>query len=253
METKVLKCIAIDDERAGLKAITSQLRDRLDLHLLWAGTDPTLVVEKVMELEPDLLFVDMQMAKLHGLDLVKELNERVEIVCCSAYDNYGPKLSPYDVCYYLEKPFSKMQFDEAIDKVFAAIELKEKAGNSTLRKRKVNLRDRFSMSLPGKQQWISLEYGEMDLFVPLHDRVEVYSGNKRILVNETLKGLEKRLPPEFFIQVHRDCIVAKRNIYRYNKHDMLELRGVMGKSDQKVGVTYVDKVKKIFCNENSYK
>lgn len=65
----------------------------------------------------------------------------------------------------------------------------------------------------------------------------------------TLSALNKALPPEFFIQVHRDCILSKRNILCLRRGNVLELRGIMGRTEQQVGRTYVKKVKNMFKNE----
>ncbi|WP_454880706.1 LytR/AlgR family response regulator transcription factor [Sphingobacterium detergens] len=252
MEKRILKCIAVDDERSGLKALLDRINARNDLHLVWWGTDPTLVIQKVEEHQADLLFVDMQMEKLHGLELIEQLDGKLDIICCSAYDNYGPKLSPYDsMRFYLEKPYDAALFDRAVDRVFEVLELKKKATNGQLLQRFPKLTDEFCLILPGKENKIKLCFEEMDMFVPKSDseQVELYSGNKRIVLNMTLSALNKALPPEFFIQVHRDCILSKRNILSLRRGNVLELRGVMGRTEQQVGRTYVDKVKNMFKNE----
>ncbi|MDR2273519.1 MAG: LytTR family transcriptional regulator DNA-binding domain-containing protein [Sphingobacterium sp.] len=252
MEKRILKCIAVDDERSGLKALLERINERSDLHLVWWGTDPTVVVQKVAEYGADLLFVDMQMDKLHGLDLIKQLDGQLDIICCSAYDNYGPRLYAYSsIRYYLEKPYHQEQFDRAVNRVFEMLDLKTRASDGDAGQYVPKLTDEFYLILPGKENRMKLCFEEMDMFIPKSDseQVVLYAGNKRIVLNMTMSQLNRALPPAFFIQVHRDCILSKRNILSLKSGVLLELRGIVGRTEQQVGRTYISKVKSMFKNE----
>jgi two-component system LytT family response regulator len=202
----------VDDEPPARERIRALLADERDVAILQECDSGLEAVSAIRELEPDLVFLDVQMPGLDGFGVLEALGqERVPvIVFVTAYDAYAVRAFEVHALDYLLKPFDRERFqatlerarltlgdraDEASEPV--AVPLPDSAGRPPLR-RLLGRRD---------GRLIVLKAGEIDWVESAANYVSLHVGKESYLVRETLQSLEGRLDPELFIRIHRSTIV----------------------------------------------
>src|SRR5690606_37452881 len=118
------KCLLVDDEPLAIEELASFVQAHPELEFIGATTDPLEVEDLINRYRPDILFADLHMSGMHGIDLIHLLQHQVEIVCCTAHNHYAAETFELDVAFYLLKPLSQKRFDQAIEKVKKSIRAK---------------------------------------------------------------------------------------------------------------------------------
>ena len=206
-----MRCIAIDDEPLALK-ILSQYCDQIpSLRLLGTYTDPLEGLFHIRSMEPDLLFLDIRMPDISGIDLVESLRDDVLIIFTTAYQEYAVKGFELNVVDYLLKPFDFDRFLTAYSKA----------------------EERFQMSLkkPVPEQTnpneiLSLKCNYQNIQLPLSDilyikgfdnYVKVVTPQKTYMPIMTLKNMMSLLPEFKFVRVHKSFIIPVARIKSWNR------------------------------------
>lgn len=117
MSDKQLKCIALDDEPLALDLIESHVNRHENLELIAKFSEPVEAIDQINELQPDLLFIDMQMPKLNGFEVISSLDTSPLVILTTAYENYALEAFEFDVFDYLLKPVTRERFDKSITKI----------------------------------------------------------------------------------------------------------------------------------------
>ncbi len=234
-----LRAIIVEDEAPARDLLKAFLKSHENIDLIAECSDGFSGAKTINENKPDLVFLDIQMPKLTGFELVELLDELPEIIFTTAYDQYAIKAFELSAVDYLMKPFSKQRFDEAIAKVYSRIQQKE-AGSGSIRQLAEKVRE------DGKViERIFVKTGTRIDVVPItdivhiqaeDDYVEIVTKEKKYLKKETMNYLEKALPTQMFIRVHRSSIVNVNYILkleRYGKESYI----VILKDGSKVNVS----------------
>jgi two-component system, LytTR family, response regulator len=204
-----MKAIIIEDEAPAREIIKNFLRDFPQIECIGEYADGFEGYKAIGNLKPDLLFLDVQMPKLTGFELLEILEEPPYIIFTTAYDQYAIKAFEMNATDYLLKPFSKERFGQAISKVL------EKAAESQPRaKEYTSLLNRTDEA---KQQIdrVVVKWGTKIRVLPLDqivyfesqdDYVMIYTGNEKFLKQFTMKYLEDHLDSHDFVRIHRSYI-----------------------------------------------
>lgn len=224
----MIKALIIDDEKLARDIIKTFIRPHQNIEIVGECANGFEGIKAIQELKPDLLFLDIQMPKLTGFEMLELLDEHPSVIFSTAFDEFAVKAFELSAADYLLKPYSQIRFDEALTKAIGKIErqqndvevVKEVISHS----RDKNSIDRIVVKLGSKIIIIPLE--EVELFVAQDDYVEIHSQGKKYLKKHTMKYLENALPSDQFIRVHRSYIVAIENIDRleaYSKDSYLAI------------------------------
>jgi two-component system LytT family response regulator len=159
--------------------------------------------------KPDLIFLDIQMPKLTGFELLELLEEPPMIIFTTAYDQFAIKAFERNATDYLLKPFSRERFKIAIQKAYEKL---EHIGNNVKEYEKLiqqtienkELLDRIVVKWGSKIRVLPLE--QIVYFESEDDYVMIYTGQEKFLKQLTMKYLEERLDPKEFIRIHRSFI-----------------------------------------------
>ena len=195
-----LNCIIIDDEPIARKLLTEYIEETDFLLLVGVAENPLKATGLIDDREVDLIFLDINMPKMNGLDFLRSANNLPMVIMTTAYGQYALDGFEMAVIDYLVKPFSLERFLKATQ---IALELK------TLKQKKqvaepVNA-DHFFVKCDGKIERLS--YDEVIYIEAMANYVVIYTVTNKLIVYLTIKGLLEKLPEEKFVQVHKSYIV----------------------------------------------
>jgi DNA-binding LytR/AlgR family response regulator len=192
----MITCIAIDDEPMALEVIVRYCRKSEQLMLKASFLDPLKAVEYLHSKKVDLVFADINMPDISGMQLVKALLPGPLVIFTTAYSHYAAESYELNVVDYLLKPVTYERFNIAVNKA-------------------------AKMLLPQESATILLKSGPQTYPVKLNDIIylekdgnymTVHTRNSNILIRQNMNGIFDLVPPEDFIRVHKSYIVAVRHI-----------------------------------------
>jgi len=195
-----IKCVVTDDEPIARKGICSYIK-KIDYLSLIGECEDALQLNVLLKIEqPDLLFLDIEMPYLSGLDLISNIQNPPKVIIISAYEKYALKGYELDVVDYLLKPVTFERFVKAVDKVYHLLE-KESAKNT----------NEYLFVKSGKQ--LKKIFIEDILFVEsMENYVTVFTTSSKEVVYSTLKLFLESLPGDHFLQVHRSYVINIKHI-----------------------------------------
>lgn len=231
--------IAIDDEPLALQLVTGYIEKTPGLKLAGKFDNPLDAVEFMTKETVDLVFVDIQMPDLSGIDLTKLISKGTKVVFTTAYEQYALEGFRLDVVDYLLKPFSYEEFLKAVQKVQKLISLERGALNQ------VEANNEF-LFLKSDYKVRRINFNDILYVEGLKDYVKVFTltSEHPVLSLSTMKLLESKLPPSKFMRVHRSYIVNLDKIDTIDRN-----RIVFGKTYIPVSDQYKDKFQE-FLNKN---
>ncbi len=237
-----IKCVVIDDERLAREYIKNYISKIPELELLGDFNSPLKATELINKGVVDLLFIDIQMPDITGVDFVRSLSKKPEIIFTTAYQEYaleGFNLSAID---YLLKPFSFERFFQAVNKVFDKFE--NNSGTdlpSMLPGHSETTYAETYLTIRADRKLYKINFKDIKYIEGQKAYVTFHTHKKRITALASLKELEEALPKNRFIRIHKSYIVALDEI--------LSLEGnIIEVDDVKlpVGRMYKEDVLKVF-------
>ena len=226
----ILKCIAIDDEPLALDIIGEFCSKVYYLDLIDKFTDPFRAFQILNENKVDLIFLDIRMPQISGLEFIKSLYNPPMVIFTTAYKEYALEGFEYNAVDYLVKPFAFDRFSKAVNKAFQIQKLKKptehtKDGDSDLGHRFLMVKVEYSTIRVNLEDILYIE--------GLKDYVKIYTSGKLLLTKTTMKNILEKLPPNQFFRVHKSYIVA------VDKIDMIEnSRIVIGSQRIPIGESF---------------
>ena len=202
----MIKCIAIDDEPLALKQISSYIDRTPFLVLTQSYSSAIDALSKIKSEEVDLLFVDINMPDLNGLDFVKSLKTPPKIIFTTAYEQYALEGFKVDAIDYLLKPISYPEFLKAAQKAKEWFELTS-AKNDT-----VASNDEF-LFIKSEYRILRIDYKNIKYIEGMKEYVRIHLTNdKPVMTLLSMKKLSEQLPHEIFMRVHKSYIVNLKQI-----------------------------------------
>jgi DNA-binding LytR/AlgR family response regulator len=199
-----LKCIIIDDEPIARKVLQEYI-DEIDyLTLAGQAENPLKAMPLLNDVGADILFLDINMPKINGMDFIKSSKFSAQIIVTTAYPMYAVEAFGLDVLDYLVKPVSFERFLKACNKA------KELTEQKSTQVQHMIPDDHFFVK--SDNQIEKIYYHELLYAEAMMNYVMLYTNSKKIMVYLTIKGLEEQLPSEMFIKVHKSFIVNKIRI-----------------------------------------
>ena len=208
-----LSCIIVDDEPLAVKLLESFVNKTPDLELLGSYTDSVEAINAVRNLQPNLLFLDIQMPDLNGMQLAHMLPDGTRIVFTTAFKEYAFDSYEVKALDFLLKPIQYNKFFAAVEKAkewFSIYSLKYKDDNSTI-----------FLKVDGEYRQIAVS--NILYVCGMKDYVMFYldSQPKPLITHLTMKSVEDMLPSQQFMRVHRSYIVALDKILKVDRNDCI--------------------------------
>jgi len=203
----MITTIAIDDEPLALQLVAGYIEKTPGLKLAGTFDNPIDASEFLTDTHVDLVFVDIQMPDLSGIEFTRLMEKGPKVVFTTAYEKYALEGYKLDVVDYLLKPFSYEEFFSAVQKVQRLLRLEQKSLN------KIDANSEF-LFLKSDYKIKRINFNDILYIEGLKDYVKVYTQNdtKPILSLTSLKLLESKLPDNKFMRVHRSFIVNLEKI-----------------------------------------
>ncbi|WP_373512180.1 LytR/AlgR family response regulator transcription factor [Persicitalea sp.] len=233
-----LNCIAVDDEPLALGLVCAFVEKTPFLNLVGRYSSAVEALQGLHELDVDLLFLDIQMPDLTGIELARVLEKAAgttapRIVFTTAFNNFALEGFRVDALDYLLKPFNYEEFLRAASKAKAYFELVKKAENGTSSTAPAPSQEDY-LFLKVEYQLIRVAYADILYIEGLKDYVKVHLRNETnpLLSLTSLKNLEEKLPAHRFMRVHRSYIVGLEKIEAISKTSIQIGDAVVPVSDQ---------------------
>lgn len=198
-------CLIVDDEQLARQLLKEYISKVPNLELKGMCKNPLEAMEILNEEKIDILFLDIQMPELTGVEFVKTLQHKPAIIFTTAYSEYALEGYELDVIDYLVKPFPLDRFIKAVNKAAEFIDMKRMS-------EQVNLGDSEYVLLHADHKIYKVKLDDIDYIEGLKEYVSYYVIGKRIIVLQSLKSIEESLPSNKFIRVHRSYIVPIQKI-----------------------------------------
>ncbi len=216
-----MKAIIIEDEEPARMLVREFLKSHKQIELIGEYSDGLSGLKAINELEPELIFLDIQMPRLSGMEVLELAKNDPHIIFTTAHDEYAVKAFELDACDYLLKPFSKERFDKAVEKAQASIQ-ENVEGAETIKDKPL---DSITVKSNNRINVITLD--NINYIEAQDDYIYVFTNEGRFMKKQTMKSIEEQLGSTF-LRIHRSYIVSKnqiKSIEKYGKESyMLNLK-----------------------------
>lgn len=194
-----IKCIAIDDEPPALILLKEYIAQCPGLYLLQTFDDAITGGEFLRQKQVDLLFIDINMPDITGLDLVRSLDEKPMIIFTTAHKKFAMDGFELDAVDYLLKPISFERFSKAVNKAIEYFEYK----------RKPKAEETENLFVYSEYRMVKISLTDIEYIESLEDYIRInFTNAKPLMTLMTMKKALEKLPPEKFRRIHRSYIVA---------------------------------------------
>ena len=221
------KALIIDDERLARNELKKLLLEFPEIEVVGEASNATEGLEKIENLSPDLVFLDIQMPGKTGFDMLTELDSAPHVIFTTAYDEYALKAFEVNALDYLMKPVEPKRLADAIQKLQIAEEKELAATMAGINRGILSDHDQVFVK-DGERCWF-VKLGEVRLFESVGNYAKVFFGAYKPLILKSLNSLEERLDEKIFFRANRKHIVNLRMIEKiepyFNGGLLLELQG----------------------------
>jgi len=197
----MIHCLIVDDEQHAIDILEHYVQQTPLLQLVAATTNPIEALRLIATQKVDLVFLDIQMPELSGIDFAKAINGKTKIILTTAYSEFALESYELEVVDYLLKPIRLPRFLTAVQKAAKIVTdtnpLPELSAED----------DYIFVKTESKNKLLKINLADIDYIEAMKNYVAIYCHGKKTLVYATLKELEERLPRKQFIRVHKSYII----------------------------------------------
>ncbi len=205
------RCIIIDDEPLARELIRGHIRKLENFEIIAECANAMEAMESLRSKQVDLMFLDIKMPQITGLEFLKTLKNPPAVIITTAFSQYAIEGFELDVVDYLMKPVTFERFFKAVNKYF-----------STRKKQDVTLENGNSVNdhafiyVKENKKIIKIYLKEIHFIEGLNEYIRIHTESRRVVVKSSLQSIEEKLPPELFIRVHKSYIVSIPKIRAFN-------------------------------------
>lgn len=202
-----MRAIVIDDERLARKELITLLNQLETVEVVGEAVNAEDAKEKISELNPDVIFLDIQMPEKTGFELLEELDSVPHVIFTTAYDEYALKAFQVNALDYLLKPIEPKRLEEALNKLSSKIEANVKAQLTEIQvnQKKLTLDDQVFVK-DGDRCWF-VRLANVRLFESDGNYIKVYFENFKPMIHKSLNALDERLDEKSFFRASRKHII----------------------------------------------
>jgi len=210
-----LKALLVDDEELSRHLLREYLASQADIEIIGECGNGFDAVKAIQELQPDVVFLDVQMPKLDGFEVLELIQTKAAIVFVTAYDQYATKAFDAAAVDYLLKPFDEIRFQTALSRVRRRLaEHANVAVNASQLRNAAKAPGQFAERIVVKDgtRVHIIPIKQLDFVEAQEDYVAIHSGGRTYLKQQTISSLEEQLNPLQYIRVHRSYIVSLEQV-----------------------------------------
>jgi DNA-binding LytR/AlgR family response regulator len=240
---KKIKCLVVDDEALARKLLQTYIERIPYLELVATCKNPVEASGFLQSTSIDLMFLDIQMPQISGVDFLKTLAKRPLVIFTTAYEKYALEGYELDIIDYLLKPFGFDRFFQAVNKVPARLDISTESAKFSPSSFEIAPQiEKDFLLVKSEHRVHRLKYKDILYIQSMQSYVSYYTNKERILSLNTMKKLEVDLPSHQFIRIHKSYIIAIEKIEVLEGNQI-----VIGKVKLPIGASYREEVmKRIF-------
>ena len=217
----MITCIIVDDEQPAIDVIEHYVKQIPSLQLLASFTNPLQALQLLNEKPVDLLFLDIQMPEISGIDLIRAIRGRSKVILTTAYSEFVSEGFELEVADYLLKPVSFPRFLAAVQRVqqAQAASVNPRAPGALPQVKSIETTgdddsadDYFFVKTELKGKMLKINLKEIDYIEGMKNYVAIHHDGTRTIALLNMKDLEDRLPTRYFMRIHRSYIIALEKI-----------------------------------------
>ncbi|KAA2240185.1 response regulator transcription factor [Chitinophaga agrisoli] len=206
----MIQCFIVDDEQHAIDVIANHIKEVQFLQLAGATTNPIEAIQRINEGKIDLVFLDVQMPKLSGLELITAIQRPVQFVLVTAYSEFATAGFDLDVLDYLLKPVPFPRFLKAAHRAFNNFSSREAY---THVQEEDNMQgDYIFVKVEVKGKMLKINLTDIDYVEGMKNYIAIHHNGIKTMALLSMKDIEERLPRKHFIRVHKSFIVAVKQI-----------------------------------------
>jgi two-component system LytT family response regulator len=211
----MIKTVLIDDEPLARTIVMEYLQGHPEIEIVQECNDGFEGVKAIAQHKPDLIFLDIQMPKINGFEMLELLEQPPAVIFTTAFDEYAIKAFEAHAIDYLLKPFSKDRFDKALQKWFSQRQQKPDVNKT------IALQEEIKQ--PEERNRVVVKEGSNIRIIPVNeilyieaydDYVKIYTAKEMFLKKKTMSFFEQMLDPDQFVRVHRSYIMQLSQVTR---------------------------------------
>ncbi len=233
-----IKCIIIDDEKLAADVIQEHLQEFPIMDLIGIYSSPMEALNSIEKDKVDVVFLDINMPKMNGLDFIKNIESSTNFIITTAYREFAVESYDLDVLDYLVKPIPFTRFLKSINKVSQKIYSDKKIDQE------INQSDKSFIFLKVDKKLMRVKFEDIFHIESLKDYIKVFTRTGDFLVHKSLTGITEELPRNQFLRIHRSFTVA------LDKIDALEGNSVLITNKRiPIGRKYINHAKSVILND----
>ncbi len=233
-----IKCIIIDDEPLAIKVIQSYLLEFPNIDLIGTYKNPVEALNTIEKNKIDIVFLDIHMPKMSGLDFIRNIESKPHFVITTAYREYAVESFDLDVLDYLVKPIPFSRFLRSINKLTQQVYKDQNIHSEK------NQFDKSFIFLKVNKKLIKVKFEDIYYIESLRDYIKVFTRSGDYLVHKSLTGITEELPKNQFLRIHRSFTIA------LDKIDAVEGNSVQITNKRiPIGRKYLNHAKGIILND----
>jgi DNA-binding LytR/AlgR family response regulator len=205
----------IDDEQPAINVLKKYISQLPDLKLIATETNPLLGIEIIKSEKPELVFLDIQMDEMNGLEVMKIIHNISKVIFCTAYSEFAVTSYELDAIDYLMKPIDFNRFVKAVQRVTDNISQKPSVFTELI------LNDYIFVKTGQRGKMLKIDLDDIDYVEAMSNYIAFHWGGQKTLAYLTMKELEERLPSGSFIRIHKSYIVALKQISSMENNELI--------------------------------
>jgi len=226
----MIRAVIIDDERLARNELKKLLQEFPEIEVIAEAANANEGIEKIDSLNPDLIFLDIQMPGKTGFDMLAELDKAPDVIFTTAYDDYALKAFEVNALDYLLKPVEPRRLADALHKLHLEENRdREAASDEEIAVNRSLLHENDQVFVKDGERCWFVKLGDIRLFESVGNYAKIYFGSNKPLILKSLNALEERLDEKVFFRANRKHIVNLRLIEKiepyFNGGLLLELKG----------------------------
>lgn len=232
-----IKCVIIDDEPLAIKVVENHLKEFQNFEVIETFNNPIEALSLLEKGNVDVLFLDINMPKMNGLDFAITLNSKMNVVITSAYREYAVESFDLNVLDYLVKPIPFNRFLKTINKITQKVYLQK-----GIQKEEGSSNESF-IFLKVDKKLIKIKFEDILYVESLKDYIKVFTTSGNYLVHKSLTSMTEELPDSNFIRIHRSYTIAIDKV-KSVEGNLVEI----ATTKIPIGRKYVNHAKRIILN-----
>lgn len=228
-----MNCIIVDDEPMARKGLRRLVETRPELHLSAMLDSAESAIDWLRENEADLVFLDIEMPGLSGMDMAKTLPHDAMVIFTTAYQEYAAESYEVEAIDYLLKPINPFRFNKAVDRAISLWGQPVESGTD----RREEYGDPDFITVKSDRRYVRVRLDEILYVECLKDYLAIRREGSNIVTRMTIKAMEEMLPRDKFMRVSRSYIVNRLKVDAFDSNDIF-----IGDKEIAIGLSYKEKV-----------